>query len=400
MGLGVEGWSVDECIHQFANLCDTAFTPRELQGVPLLRQLTVINHKYSKYKTRPLEGVLQSSFSVSDEPLFGGQHSQSGVKVAVTATTDTASQAVVMTNYNRPQLKDDQCKHSFLMQIIVAEGFQPPITGSRELRSLKMSSTYGRRENTIRTGSYRHANFSSRARATSAAPSFFKTFKSKRNSRGYLDGALYHNNPVRVADLERRLIWPDTENSQPDVLLSIGTSCNNTIFKEAQETLRFQRRGHDSGPERSIAVAQGGSHRLFSRKSKGTQTSKMIKIMKNRVENILDTETSWLKFMSDAARGNQEDRARYRRINPDIGVEPPKLDEAKMLPSLQRRMHQMTKDGAYQKQVGEVARQLVASCFYVETSNPLLTSQELPTTVTGMSFVHRNKFKLIFNSLD
>ena len=60
------------------------------------------------------------------------------------------------------------------------------------------------------------------AYATSAAPSYFRPFVSSTN-RTYLDGGLYANNPVAIADDERRAIWPDVAEESPDLLLSIGT---------------------------------------------------------------------------------------------------------------------------------------------------------------------------------
>ena len=112
MGLGVEGWSIDECIDRFEKLCSTAFTPREFHGIWGFEQLSAINHHYSKYKTKPLETILKATFSVSDQPLFGGQqnHSHSSVKVAVTSTTEIGEQALLLTNYNRSHKKDDQGK--------------------------------------------------------------------------------------------------------------------------------------------------------------------------------------------------------------------------------------------------------------------------------------------------
>lgn len=110
LGLGVEGWSVDECIKHFENLCNIAFTPRELQGIWGLEQLSAINHNFSKYKTKPLEKVLKAIFSVSDQPLFGGQHSlyNFSVKVAVTSATEIGEKALVLANYNRLEKKDNQ----------------------------------------------------------------------------------------------------------------------------------------------------------------------------------------------------------------------------------------------------------------------------------------------------
>lgn len=69
-----------------------------------------MNHNFSKYKTKPLEEALKTTFSVSDQPLFGGQHSHyhSSVKVAVTSATEIGENALLLANYNRPQNIDDQ----------------------------------------------------------------------------------------------------------------------------------------------------------------------------------------------------------------------------------------------------------------------------------------------------
>lgn len=116
LGLGVEGWSIDKCIDHFENLCTKAFTPREFHGIPGLEQLSAINHNYSKYKSKPFEGVLKASFSASDQPLFGGKqdHCHSSVKVAVTSTTATDVKALLLTNYNRSHKRDHQGKYLYI----------------------------------------------------------------------------------------------------------------------------------------------------------------------------------------------------------------------------------------------------------------------------------------------
>lgn len=221
-----------------------------------------------------------------------------------------------------------------------------------------------------------------RARATSAAPSFFKSFKSERNNRGYLDGALYHNNPVRVADLERRLIWPDTNNSPPDILLSIGTSCDNTIRNEAQQNFNLHKQRTFTMPPESRDTVEGSRHRVL-RREKVPQPRKFINILVNRVGNILDTELTWLTFMSEAIRGDQDDKSRYHRINPNIGEEPPKLDETKKLPHLRHRMTHVMKNAAFHNQIGEIARRLVASSFYVEVPSKPTSIQEFNSPISG-----------------
>ena len=233
-----------------------------------------------------------------------------------------------------------------------------------------------------------------RARATSAAPSYFKAFKSERNDRGYLDGALYHNNPIRVADLERRLIWPDTAGLPPDILLSIGTSCNTTIKDAARDAQHSQRENHDHWSNKSNTT-KASKHGLLDWRRNGGQTRKLFKVMKNRVESILDTEVTWLKFISDIERDDGGDKERYPRINPNIGIDPPKLDETKELPRLQQLVQQKTKDASYKKQIAGVARRLVASCFYVETSSLPTNVQESDISVTGTYLMSWKVLELI-----
>ena len=85
--------------------------------------------------------------------------------------------------------------------------------------------------------------------------------------------------------------------------------------------------------------------------------------------------------MSEATRGDQDDKTRYHRVNPNIGEEPPRLDETKKLSHLRQRMTHVMKDAAFQNQIGVIARRLVASSFYVEVpSKPI---QEFDSPVSG-----------------
>lgn len=75
---------------------------------------------------------------------------------------------------------------------------------------------------------------------------------------------------------------------------------------------------------------------------------------------------------------------------------PPKLDDVKMLPDLRRRMQQTMKLVDFQKQIGEVARQLVASSFYVEVPYiPTSPPQDFRISVFSMVFPFCNKTKLL-----
>ena len=99
----MEEWSIEDCTKKFLQLCGAAFTSRGWHGVPVMEQLSAMNHQWSRYKTKPMVELLQSSFANSKQRLFGGGNAtNTSAKVAVTAATDTFETPVVMANYNRP----------------------------------------------------------------------------------------------------------------------------------------------------------------------------------------------------------------------------------------------------------------------------------------------------------
>ncbi|KAL8765647.1 MAG: hypothetical protein Q9209_007327 [Squamulea sp. 1 TL-2023] len=335
-----------------------SFTPRELHNIPVLGKLEVISNDYAKYKAKPLERVLQEALSVSGQPLFGGQHNhwQSSVRTAVTATSEAGDKAILLTNYNRSHEKDDRSEYEFERADLPEE----------ELSVWEA------------------------ARATSAAPTYFKSLKSTRNNHGYLDGALYHNNPVRVADLERRLIWPETDDLPPDILLSIGTGCNDAIHNEVQRNAGLSRQKRPAMGSRPSSTIVSGPRHIFTRRHKKSQPRKwIIDVLVNRIGNILDTEMRWLTFMSEAARGDELNRLRYHRINPNLREDPPKLDEVKKLPHLRKLMNYVMKEQGFQNQVGQVARRLVASSFYVEAPTKPHSIHGLDTSASDSKEIRR-----------
>ena len=147
----------------------------------------------SKYRTRPLRDTLHSAFG--DELLYGRRgkaHLSYTTQVAVTATSGTGETGLVLANYSRHEENEPSYRFEFPHHLQIWEA----------------------------------------ASATSAAPSFFKPFKSRNTSKAYLDGALYHNNPASVANHERKFLWPDVAESPPDILLSLGTGKNGRGVEE------------------------------------------------------------------------------------------------------------------------------------------------------------------------
>ena len=195
-----------------------------------------------------------------------------------------------------------------------------------------------------------------RARATSAAPPYFKPFSPKQSDREYIDGAVYHNNPIKVADAERKYLWPDVETLEPDILLSIGTGKSSTHL--AKEAERWEK------------------HKDESRWSK--LVPKVFQIVFARMNDILDSETTWKKFFVNVIQPGTSQR--YIRINPELTTAPPALDEKDRLLSLEDDVKRSL--GSMHEQIRGVADRLVASCFYFEKANV----QSLEDQTTGIQF--------------
>lgn len=107
LGIGVQGWTVDDSIKRFSDFCSGAFTARQLHGIPVFQHMVTYHHEGSRFQTKPLEDVLKTSFQ--EEPLFGGLHQRKhySTKVGVLATKADMSKALILTNYNRPLHRDE-----------------------------------------------------------------------------------------------------------------------------------------------------------------------------------------------------------------------------------------------------------------------------------------------------
>lgn len=216
LGLGVKQWTLNQCVTEFIRLCDQAFTPREFDKVAGLKQATTLKHG-SKFKTQPLQNALRQVFG--EEQLYGGPRKayyEYDTKVAVTATSGTGQRAVVLANYSRQEENEPNYKFEFPHHLQIWEA----------------------------------------ASATSAAPSLFKPFESL-GKHVYLDGAVYYNNPVKVANNERKFLWPDVADAPPDIILSIGSGMNRDKIAEELE--------NDSTERSVVRQAKPRSARKFNR---------------------------------------------------------------------------------------------------------------------------------------
>jgi hypothetical protein len=179
---------------------------------------------------------------------------------------------------------------------------------------------------------------------------------------------LYHNNPVRVAYNESKLLWPDVQDCQPDILLSIGTGHNGAETNGSAEPYDRRRRRAEitsdiivtpSPRQRKLGIGKWFRHAEFVQN---------LNIMVNRVDNILNSEQIWLNFKNDTLSSREESEIRrYQRINPKLGFPPPRLDDKGNLESLEYAVRKNLRDNElYRKKISRISHRLVASSFYFE----------------------------------
>lgn len=195
---------------------------------------------------------------------------------------------------------------------------------------------------------------SSSARATSAAPTIFKPLCHHASNQTYADGALYHNNPIQIADKERKLIWPNMEDEHPDIVVSIGTAF---------------------GPKSTPAI-----ERTMPLRGVFSHGKALYKIAKNHVASSLDSEMTWENYMN-VLQPLPIYRSRYVRLNPKLSEDPPALDEV----SRMKYIRDLTRDKfSDDDRIREVALRLIASSFYFESSAPAGSKEDHGFQCKGM----------------
>ncbi|KAI1736759.1 FabD/lysophospholipase-like protein [Xylaria scruposa] len=336
LGLGVNNWRVSECITYFKELCRQAFMPRELHGFPILETLAAWNHG-SKYKTKPFEAMLEKVFT--SRPIFGGTKDDGEMftKVAITTTSSVAQHAVVLANYNRP----DPTEYELPYRFDRSDG------AAREFKVWEA------------------------ARATSAAPPYFKPFLKHETQTSFIDGALYHNNPVWVAHHERKLIWGDKATSPPDILLSLGTGKHDT---DDGQVSRSSKTADMQSP------IQGRPKDRISR----SFTRQMLNIAIDRIDKLLECNTIWNNYLAentDFSRGNNLIKQRFIRINPDLPFKVPDLDAVKDLEQLEKATNY--NPNQISLRIKEVAHRLIASSFFFEKDSGSVRPNVMGYECTG-----------------
>ncbi|KAL9606732.1 MAG: hypothetical protein Q9179_000088 [Wetmoreana sp. 5 TL-2023] len=171
--------------------------------------------------------------------------------------------------------------------------------------------------------------------------SIFKPFHHEPSKQVYLDGAIYHNNPIQIADKERKNLWPSLKTDYPDVFVSIGTSYG-----------RPRRNRELASPPAQVGVVSHGKL--------------LYKIVNDHIDFALDSQKAWEDYIS-ILQPAPEHLTRYVRLNPQLQEDPPSLDEVERMEMLKATVRSQMKNS---KEISVLALQLVASCFYFEKSAP------------------------------
>ncbi|KAI5805984.1 acyl transferase/acyl hydrolase/lysophospholipase [Geopyxis carbonaria] len=313
LGLGVKQLSVDECERMFYEFATRGFARRSS-----LKSLTFINNvvevcKGSKYKSKKMNDVLKDTLG-ADDKIFGESHyarsgtdqkmMKSNIKVGVTLSSISGHSCLV-TNYNLAI--HQPTKYRFLREE----------TKDRELKIWEA------------------------ARATSAAPYYFKNFRHKPTGRVFSDGALHYNNPISIADSESRILWKKHENR--GLFVSIGTGSTKPCDPDTS---------HESNEKFT----------LFSLLPKLPYNA--VKAGQIILKEALDSQKQWEQFIS----GDGVKRENYMRSS--IVVDDlPKLDNVKGIEDLVFKGEEDHLSQAGVFRLEQVSNRLIASLFYFQSTN-------------------------------
>ena len=186
----------------------------------------------------------------------------------------------------------------------------------------------------------------------------FKPYCHGPSKQVYTDGAIYHNNPITIADKEWKLIWPELENDSPDIVVSVGTSYNPAARLSSEKAL--------SPLSPRLGVFSHGKS--------------LMKIAIDHIASSLDSEKAWRSYM-DVLNPPPNQKPRYIRINPQLNENPPGLDEVNRLPYIQEVVREMSSTNV---SIQNVALRLIASSFYFEKSQPVELSSDGSIHVKGL----------------
>ncbi len=192
----------------------------------------------------------------------------------------------------------------------------------------------------------------SRARATVTIPTIFRDFRHLSSNRVYHGGNFEYNNPVEVADLERKLIWPDTEDSHPDILISIGAGYDLSIKKPSRWSNNWRS------------------------KSKSDD-----RVLLDPVQSSLDAQNTWDHYY-DSLLANPRDESRYVRLNPPVDCAVPKLDDVDEMAAYKKEIRKVLRSLT----LTDYAQQLIGSCFFFDILQPPTEGENRTLVCKGSYF--------------
>jgi predicted acylesterase/phospholipase RssA len=326
VALAMKDRTVDSCIDMFSVLCDHAYTPRFSGALPIISHLAQVLGSGPKYKTKPLHGALKTAFT-EDDDLFGTtDRFRGGMRVALTSTSVTGRETMLLASYRRPE------------DFLPAYKFERPHEPEMELKMWESAA------------------------ASISHPALFRPFI--HHNKTYLDGGIRCPNPAFIADRERRLIWPDV--GEPDLFLSLGTGQNRiTILQKLSD------RPKDGVPDTIIPPAG-----QTPKKTSGRWRAR-------RIDDVLDAEVQWADFRAYAVKERSEAKGRrFIRFNPDLDKEPPNQDSKHDLEHLQANVRKRLQTAHRMAALRNVAHRLVASSFYLDLQSKA-TAEKSEQVCTG-----------------
>ncbi|KAM3087081.1 hypothetical protein ACMFMG_001191 [Clarireedia jacksonii] len=338
LGFGYKQWTVAECIDKFQNLVHSAFTPRKAQtysGIKYVERLI----KKSKYETGPFAKALEEALGTSS--LFGAQENGSRpLMVAVTATSASGTIPYILSSYNVRKV---------FQSASVKPTHGPSYTRHRPEKP----------EDELKVWEA--------ARATSAAPGYFKPF-GRKDELQFMDGAILHNNPIEIAMGEaRNIAFAHNLCETPDILLSLGTG------------LQRDYKNNEDPPVKESRVLENAP-KFFP---KMPFINMLFTMVKYQIKLNLDSEIRWQKWSQQIT--DKEFKSRFYRINPDLGVTPPLLDDVNKVTLMLQNVTGWTQtDRDVQYMIGEIACRLVASSFYFEKRGNATKGPNSPILLKGV----------------
>jgi hypothetical protein len=188
---------------------------------------------------------------------------------------------------------------------------------------------------------------------------------------GYVDGAVFHNNPVRIANYESKLLWPDADQRPPDILLSIGTGQHGADTDQFLDASRYDSRRLQIRKMLSQVKPTPHVKRSVPVPKAFPQIESWLTIFKKRVESALDAEATWREFRKDVVGTSSHVAAeRYIRVNPKTKSPIPKMDDKSQINTLHDDIRSSLRTSRFQTKLKNIAQRLVASSFYFEKSCP------------------------------